>query len=192
MSQLSALLVDAIRRGHNGFIITTPTPASISIQLAVSLSSPSRCCLHVKSDLYIVDLTRTANRSSTRVLSALIHHALVGWHVPQSLMCSLTESAQHHLSCRHCTHLNLQFIVLGSVVQDFTALLQVHLCLFDSLTQPFMSTSGLFTICGALGIASVTLHSRNLICISDRDFRTETSDCSVSTLSAAVTAADDL
>ena len=46
-----------------------------------------------------------------------------------------------------------------------------------SLTQPFMSTSGLFIICGVFGIAFATFHFRSLICISDRDFRTETSDC---------------
>ena len=56
---------------------TMTTSASISIKLAVSLSSPSRCCLHVKSGLYIADLDRIANRSSTRVPLALIHHALV-------------------------------------------------------------------------------------------------------------------
>ncbi len=72
---------------------TMATLASISIELAVSLSSPSRCCLHVKSGLYTADLDRTANRSSTRVPSALIHHALVVRFALQSLMCSLTESA---------------------------------------------------------------------------------------------------
>ena len=73
------------------------------------------------------DLDRTANRSSTRVPSASIHHALVVRFALQSLMCSLTESA--YLSCRHCTSLNLQFIMFGSVVQDFVALLQAQLCL---------------------------------------------------------------
>ena len=68
-------------------------PVSVSIQLDVSLSSPSRCCLHLKSGLYIADLDRTANRSSTRVPSALIRHGLVVRLVLQSLMCSFTESA---------------------------------------------------------------------------------------------------
>ena len=45
----------------------------------------------------------------------------------QSLICSLTESA--NLSCRHCTNFNLHFIMFGSVVQDFIALLQAQLCL---------------------------------------------------------------
>ena len=64
---------------------------------------------------------------STRVPSALIHHALVVRFALQSLVCSLTGSA--HLSCRHCTNLSLQFIMCGSVVQDFIALLQAQLCL---------------------------------------------------------------
>ena len=67
-------------------------PVSVSIQLDVSLSSPSRCCLHLKSGLYIADLDETANRSSTRVPSALIHHPLVVRFAMQLLMCSLTES----------------------------------------------------------------------------------------------------
>ena len=71
---------------------TMITLASISICLAVSLSSLSRCCLHVKSGPYIADLDRTANRSSTRVPSALIHHAQVVRFALQLLMCSPTES----------------------------------------------------------------------------------------------------
>ena len=53
-------------------------PVSIPILFAVSLSSHSRCCRHLKSGLYIAVLDRTANRSSTRVPSALIRHALLG------------------------------------------------------------------------------------------------------------------
>ena len=68
-------------------------PVSVSIQLDVSLSSSPRCCLHLKSGLYIADLVRTANRSSTRVPSALIRRGLVVMLVLQSLMCSFTESA---------------------------------------------------------------------------------------------------
>ena len=49
---------------------------SLAIQVAGSLSSHSRCCLHVKSGLCFADLDRTANRSSTRVPSTLIRHAL--------------------------------------------------------------------------------------------------------------------
>ena len=53
-------------------------PVSIPILFAVSLSSHSRCCRHLKSGLYIAVLDRTANRSSTRIPSALIRHALLG------------------------------------------------------------------------------------------------------------------
>ena len=67
-------------------------PVSVSIQLDVSLFSPSRCCFLLKSGLHIADLDRTTNRSSTRVPSALIHHAPVVRFALQLLMCSLTES----------------------------------------------------------------------------------------------------
>ena len=67
-------------------------PVSISIQLEVSLFSPSRCCLHLTSGLYIADFDRSTNRSSTRVPSASIHHALVVRFALQLLMFSLTES----------------------------------------------------------------------------------------------------
>ena len=69
----------------------------VPIQFAVSLSSHSRCCRLLQSGLFIADLDRTASRSSNYVPSALIRHALVGWLVLQSLMCSLIESAQRHL-----------------------------------------------------------------------------------------------
>ena len=66
-------------------------PVSVSIQLDVSLFSPSRCCLHLMSGLYTADLNRTTNRSSTRVPSALVRRALVVRFALQLLVFSLTD-----------------------------------------------------------------------------------------------------
>ena len=87
--------------------------------LAVAFKSSLVCTLHTWIEL------RIALRLVFRRHGFI--HALVVRFALQSLMCSLTESA--HLSCRQCTNPNLQFIMFGSVVQDFVALLKAQLCL---------------------------------------------------------------
>ena len=75
--------------------MTMPVSIPILIRCLVVLTFSQ---LSISSLVYTLpDLDRTANRSSTRVSSALIRHALLGWLVLQSHMCSLTESALRHL-----------------------------------------------------------------------------------------------
>ena len=86
------------------------------------------------------NLNRKANRSSTCVLTAFVLHAHASWLGLQSLVLSLSLLSSTR-SCHRCGHLNLQLIVLGSVVQVFsssTLLLTPSPFLFDS--TPFMST----------------------------------------------------
>ena len=91
-----------------------------TILFAVALSTHSRCCRHLKSDLYIADLDRTANRSSTRVPSASIRHA-VGMARP-----AITHVFSVTCSYCQCNHLNLQIVVLGFVVHNLSCPLQLR------------------------------------------------------------------
>ena len=100
-------------------------PVSVSIQLDVSLFSPSRCC-HLKSGLYIADLNRTTNRSSTSC-SVGIDSPMHWWYdSPCSYSCvfslSLSTSADATVATSTCNSLCLALLSKTSS-RCFTSLL---------------------------------------------------------------------
>ena len=102
--------------------------ASSAVRDAAATISSLICALSALGLRALSLLTTRADRLESksksffdlRVLTAFVRHALASWLGSQSLILSLSLLSNTR-SYHRCGHLNLQLIVLGSVVQVFSS-----------------------------------------------------------------------